>query len=173
MALRKYSFYRAAILNPLSDTKCEYWADGVLVVEGKKIVEILPYMRACQKYVEAFGHSNLHEFPQGVIIPGFFDMHFHWVQDDVRLMPKASLLEWLDKYTFPSEARFKNKTYARKKARHFFERLVSVGTLGGACYSSIHDHALDAAMDEAVGDLLIGNVLMTQESRSCPVAGCG
>ena len=164
LALRKYSFYRSKIVNPISDTKCEYWPDGVLVVQNKKIVEILSYSDACSKYVEAFGNSNLHEFPQGVIVPAFFDMHFHWVQDDVRLMPKASLLEWLEKYTFPSEAKFKNKSYARKKAQHFFKRLVSVGTLGGACYSSVHDHALDEAMEAVVGDVLVGNVLMTQES---------
>lgn len=164
MASRNYSFYRSRILNPISDTKCEYWRDGVIVVEGSKIVEILDYAKACDKYVGDFSRSNLHEFPESVIIPGLFDMHFHWVQDDVRLMPKASLLEWLEKYTFPSEAKFANKAYARKKAKQFFKRLVSVGTLGGACYSSVHEHALDEAMNEVMGDVLVGNVLMTQES---------
>lgn len=164
MASRKYSFYRAKIINPLSDTQCDFWKDGVLVIKNEKIVEILDYSEACHKYVESFTNSNLHEFPNGVIIPAFFDMHFHWVQDDVRLMPKASLLTWLEKYTFPSEARFSSKAYAKKKAKAFFKRLVSVGTLGGACYSSIHEHALDEAMKEVVGDVLIGNVLMTQES---------
>lgn len=164
MASRKYSFYRAKIINPLNDTKCEFWKDGVLVVKNGKIADILNYGEACHKYLESFTSSNLYEYPNGVIIPAFFDMHFHWVQDDVRLMPKASLLTWLEKYTFPSEARFANKTYAKKKAKLFFKRLVSVGTLGGACYSSIHDHALDEAMKEVVGDVLVGNVLMTQES---------
>lgn len=134
------------------------------MVKGFKIVEVLPYPEACHKYLAQFAVSELREFPDGVIIPGFFDMHFHWVQDDVRLMPKASLLEWLDKYTFPAEAKFKKPSYARRKAQHFFKRLLSVGTLGGACYSSIHDHALDEAMKAVVGDVLVGNVLMTQES---------
>ncbi len=164
MASRNFQFYRSTVINPLNDRECEFFADGVLVVRDGRVVETLPYREACAKYVEQFGHSNLHEFPGALILPAFFDMHFHWVQDDVRLMPKASLLEWLEKYTFPTEARFANRTYAKKKAKVFFKRLVSAGTLGGACYSSVHDHALDYAMDEAVGDLLIGNVLMTMQS---------
>ncbi len=152
------------MINPLNDLACEFFPDGVLVVRDGKVVETLPYREACAKYVEEFGHSNLHELTGTLLIPAFFDMHFHWVQDDVRLMPKASLLEWLEKYTFPTEARFANRDYAKRKAKSFFKRLVSVGTLGGACYSSVHSHALDYAMKEAVGDLLIGNVLMTMQS---------
>ncbi|MFP5458957.1 MAG: amidohydrolase family protein [Bacteriovoracia bacterium] len=168
MATRKLVFYRAAIVNPLNDKSYEYWPDGVLVTaqtaKGAHIVEILPYRDACDKYVEDFARSNLFEFKGGVILPAFFDMHFHWVQDDVRMMPKDSLLEWLNKYTFPTEAKFASKSYAKARAKKFFERLARVGTLGGACYSSVHEHALDYAFQFARGDLLIGNVLMTMES---------
>jgi guanine deaminase len=169
LATRNLTFYRATILNPKSDTECDFWADGVLVIKKNsqglhKIFDILDYRKACEQYVEDFGTSNLFEYPQSVIIPAFFDMHFHWVQDDVRLMPKDSLLEWLQKYTFPTEAKFQNKTFAKARAKKFFKKLVSVGTLGGACFSSVHEHALESAMKEAVGDILIGNVLMTMNS---------
>jgi guanine deaminase len=103
-----------------------------------------------------FGHS--------AILPGFFDMHFHWVQDDVREMPKDSLLDWLEKYTFPTEAKYANKAFAKKKATEFFKKLIRHGTLGGACYSSIHEHAIDAAMDKVRGHFVIGNVLMNMNS---------
>lgn len=169
MATRKLSFYRATILNPLNDKECEFWSDGVLVTQsdrsGKQCVfDIVDYNTACEKYVEDFGTSNLYEFPGKLIIPSFFDMHFHWVQDDVRVMPKDSLLEWLEKYTFPTEEKFSSKSFSQRKAKAFFKKLVSTGTLGGACYSSIHVHTLDFAMKEVVGDVLIGNVLMTMNS---------
>ncbi len=169
MATRKLSFYRATILNPLNDKECEFWKDGVLVTHKDsdghhKILEIVDYHEACEKYVEDFGLSNLYEYPGKLIIPSFFDMHFHWVQDEVRTMPKDSLLEWLEKYTFPTEARFASKSFAQKKAKQFFKKLLSTGTLGGACYSSIHEHALESAMKEVQGDVLIGNVLMTMNS---------
>ncbi len=169
MATRKLSFYRATILNPLNDKECEFWKDGVLVTQKgsdghHRILEIVEYHHACEKYVEDFGASNLYEFPGKLIIPSFFDMHFHWVQDDVRTMPKDSLLTWLEKYTFPAEHRFSSKSYAQRKAKVFFKKLLSTGTLGGACYSSIHEHALEAAMKEVKGDVLVGNVLMTMNS---------
>src|SRR5690606_9729655 len=108
--------------------------------------------------------KNTIDFGHSVIMPGFFDMHFHWVQDDVREMPKDSLLEWLDKYTFPTEAKYKDKKYTEQKAKYFFDKLTKYGTIGGACYSSIHEHAVDSAIKNAKGDFVIGNVLMNMNS---------
>lgn len=168
MASRKVTFYQAAILNPKSDTKCDYFPQGLLVVktDGKKsrIQDLLELNAGKKKYKHLMNSKNTVIYKNSVIMPTFFDMHFHWVQDDVRQMPKDSLLEWLEKYTFPTESKYANKAYAQKKAKTFFRRLVKTGTLGGACYSSIHEHAIEAAMDEVVGDFVIGNVLMNMNS---------
>ncbi|MES2526831.1 MAG: amidohydrolase family protein [Bdellovibrionota bacterium] len=164
MALQKLTFYRATIINPLNDRKCEFLQDGVLVVKGDKIKDLLSYKKAIALYGKKMTGKNLVELKDSVILPGFFDMHFHWVQDDVRQMPKDSLLTWLEKYTFPTETKYASKTYAEKKAKNFFAKLASVGTLGGACYSSVHEHAVDAAMKYVKGDFVIGNVLMNMNS---------
>ncbi len=164
MALQKLTFYRATIINPLNDRKCEFLQDGVLVVKGDKIKDLLSYKKAASLYGKKMTKDNLVEFKDSVLLPGFFDMHFHWVQDDVRQMPKDSLLTWLEKYTFPTETKYASKTYADKKAKNFFAKLASVGTLGGACYSSVHEHAVDAAMKYVKGDFVIGNVLMNMNS---------
>jgi guanine deaminase len=100
----------------------------------------------------------------GVILPGLFDLHFHWVQDGVRLMPKDALLEWLRLYTFPAEAQFADADFAEAAAAVFWPRILSTGTIGGCCYSSIHKEALEAAFRHAGEHFLIGNVLMTMES---------
>lgn len=164
MASQKINFYRGTILNPHSDTKCDYFADGLLVVKGKKIKDVMAYSQGQKKYAKKMSAKNTTDLGHAVILPGFYDMHFHWVQDDVREMPKDSLLEWLDNYTFPAEMKYSDKTFAKKKAKTFFKKLSATGTVGGACYSSIHEGALDAAMDEAVGDFVIGNVLMNMNS---------
>ncbi len=164
MASQKLKFYRGIILNPLSDKKCDFYADGVLVQNGAKIKDILSFQKAEKKYGKVMSKSHLIELKNSVIMPGFFDMHFHWVQDDVRQMPKDSLLEWLDKYTFPTEMKFAQKAYAKKRAVEFFKKLISTGTLGGACYSSIHEHAVDAAMQNVKGEFVIGNVIMNMNS---------
>ena len=163
MALQKMIFYRATILNPQSDKKCDFYRDGILVVKGSNIKDILPYKKALAIYGDKLT-KNLKDLGNSVILPGFFDMHFHWVQDDVRQMPKDSLLTWLEKYTFPTEAKYKNKGYAEKKAKGFFEKLARTGTIGGACYSSVHEHAVEAAMKYVKGDFVIGNVLMNMNS---------
>lgn len=157
------------IINPISDKKCEYIKAGAMVLKEKKIKGESHYV------IEEVGKESkilkslkagfqLIDYKDHKIMPSFFDMHFHWVQDDVREMPKANLLDWLDNYTFPTERKFQNKKFSKAKSKHFFERLTSVGTLGGACYSSIHEHALDDAMDSVTGDFVIGNVLMTMNS---------
>lgn len=166
----KLKFYRAAILNPISDKECQYLPDGLLVLawhQTKKswfIKEIIQWAKGEKKYHRYFDKKHLFELEESVIMPSFFDMHFHWVQDDVRLMPKDSLLEWLEKYTFPTEMKFADKKYATERAKYFFDYLLQTGTLGGACYSSIHAHALEAAMKYAQGDFVIGNVLMNMHS---------
>jgi guanine deaminase len=108
--------------------------------------------------------KNTFKVKNAVILPGFYDLHFHWVQDSVRKMPKDSLLEWLEKYTFPAEARFQSRSYSKTRARIFFKRALRAGTIGGAVYSSIHACALEAAMKEARGNFIVGNVLMNENS---------
>ncbi len=168
MALRKLKFFRATILNPIDDKKCDFYQDGVLVVDAtlkeEKIHDLLSFEKAQKKYAKEMSKKNLKHYPKSLLMPGFFDMHFHWVQDDVRQMPKDSLLEWLEKYTFPTEQKFSDKNYAKKRAKEFFQKLTLTGTIGGACYSSIHEHALKAAMKEVKGQFIIGNVLMNMNS---------
>ncbi len=158
----------ANILNPISDKKCELVLDGAMIIKSKKTKSfegfVVEKIGKASKLYKEFDNLEVIDLSKKVIMPTFFDMHFHWVQDDVREMPKANLLEWLDKYTFPTENQFKNKTYAKRRAKEFFDRIVKTGTMGGACYSSIHEHALNYAFDYAKGDYVIGNVLMTINS---------
>jgi guanine deaminase len=163
-----FRFYIATILNPKSDTKCEYFPEGLLVTKrgpkGPQVLEAIDLKKGLKKYKNLMSKENTMAFSRSVILPGFYDMHFHWVQDDVREMPKDSLLQWLELYTFPAESKFADLEFATKKAHEFFKKLTRAGTLGGACYSSIHEHAVDAAMKEVRGDFVIGNVLMNHHS---------
>jgi guanine deaminase len=175
LATQKLNFYIATILNPKTDKRCDYFHHGVLVSERKGqrtiIKDLLPIEKCVKKYGPQMTLSNTIDFKHSVILPGFFDMHFHWVQDDVREMPKDSLLEWLEKYTFPDEMKFSDKDYAKSKAANFFRKLTASGTIGGACYSSIHEHAINAAVKEAQGHFVVGNVLMNMHSPKALTQG--
>jgi len=165
MANQKYQFIQGTIINPLSDKKSEFYPDGVIEINAQgRIKKIQHWSKLSEKTKKMMTAKNTLDLSGKLVLPGFFDMHFHWVQDDVREMPKESLLDWLEDYTFPTEAKFKNKSYAKKKADSFFKKLVQHGTLGGACYSSLHEHALEFAMKNVKGDFVIGNVLMNMNS---------
>lgn len=168
MATQKLKFYIATILNPKNDKECEFYLHGLLVTEGTgksaKIKDLLTLEKGVKKYGPVMNKRNTVDFGHSVIMPGFYDMHFHWVQDDVREMGKDSLLEWLEKYTFPTEMKFADKAYSQKRADQFFKKLANHGTLGGAIYSSIHENAVDAAMKKARGHFVIGNVIMNMNS---------
>ncbi len=159
-----YKIFLCDVLNPITDTKAKLTRQAALVLKrtksGYKVHEIGPSKTILPKYP----NSVLVDRSGMLAMPGFFDMHFHWVQDDVRLMPKDSLLEWLSKYTWPYEMKFKSKKYSKQKAKKFSKELLSVGTLGGAIYASIHGHTVDDALENFVGDYIAGNVLMTMNS---------
>lgn len=159
----KYKIFLTTILNPLNDKKCELFLDRALVLKKVKDTYKVDCVTDFDS-VESYRNAEIFDLTNSVIMPGFYDMHFHWVQDDVRQMPKDSLLTWLEKYTFPTEQKFKSKRFSKAKSKHFFNGLLKAGTIGGACYSSIHEHALEDAFENAKGDYIIGNVLMTMNS---------
>ncbi len=152
----------ANILNPISDKRCDFIYNGALVFSGDKILFVGKASQALKKFKKE--GMQVVDCSESVLMPSFFDMHFHWVQDNVRIKPKTNLLSWLEKYTFPVEMKFAKKSYAKSEAKRFFKKLYKMGTLGGACYSSIHKHALDYAQEHIIGDFTIGNVLMTMNS---------
>lgn len=155
--------YRASILNPQSDTKCDLYLDGALLVDSGEVVACGEYSLIEEKY-SSNKNKELIDLRSKVILPCFSDIHFHWVQDDVCLMPKANLMAWLEMYTWPAEAKFEDPRFSKVKADFFFERLNLLGTKSGAIYSSVHEHAVDDAFAKAQGDFLIGAVMMTKNS---------
>ena len=154
--------YLCSYLNPLSDKKCEFVKQGAVVIENGLFIDKGIDYKILKKYQKC--NALVVNWSGKLMMPSFFDMHFHWVQDDVRLMPKDSLLEWLKKYTWPYEEKFKSLDYTKKKVQKFKEELLAVGTLGGACFASIHPHTVELAIEKFIGDFTIGNVLMTMNS---------
>ena len=86
------------IINPISSKKCQFIKDGALILKKHKNAWIIEEIGKASKLYKKL-EGEVIDLSGKVIMPSFFDMHFHWVQDDVREMPKASLLEWLEKYT--------------------------------------------------------------------------
>ena len=92
--------------------------------------------------VEVINHGD------GVIIPGFIDAHAHCPQMDMMGSGGYSLLEWLDRYVFPAEARFNDETVARDGARRMVREFKRHGITATAVFSSVHAIAADCLFSE-------------------------
>ena len=62
-----------------------------------------------------FGKSQLFLFSSEFLMPGMVDTHIHAPQYSFcGCNVGLPLLDWLNKYTFPTEAKFKDNTFAKK-----------------------------------------------------------
>ncbi|AOU96943.1 guanine deaminase [Acidihalobacter yilgarnensis] len=148
--------YRAPMLNPRGADTLDAWADGGLRVRDGRI-EAIGDFDAVMRVGEAHDHVEVLE---GVIVPGFADVHIHWVQHPVRGAFEASLMPWLREHIWPEEMRYADEVFAAAAARRFYTDTVRAGTVMGMSYSSAHADAVRIADDARVGDWMTGDVVM-------------
>lgn len=96
----------------------------------------------CNQLPDGFTRENVVDWKDNLIIPAFCDMHVHapqFLQRGVGM--DKELLDWLNTYTYPNEAKFKDKEHARKIYTLFVDELIRQGTLHVNCFPSIHYEA--------------------------------
>jgi guanine deaminase len=102
-----------------------------------------------------------------LLLPGMVDCHVHLPQYDCRGKFGVSLLDWLDSFIYPAEARFADAVVARDVAARFFRALRDAGTTTAMVYSSVHLRATDIAFQEAQRSelrILMGKVQMDRDA---------
>lgn len=140
-----------------------YIADGLLVVENGKIVAFGSYESLQNQYAAL----EVTSYPGKLILPGFIDLHVHYPQTEMIAAYGEQLLEWLNKYTFPVEAKFKDADYARKIAAFFLDELLRHGTTTALVLTTIFPQSVDVLFEEAQCRnmrLIAGQVLMTRNA---------
>ena len=84
-----------------------------------------------------------------LIMQSFCDMHLHAPQYPMLGMGMdLPLLEWLNTYTFKTEARFADTGYAREVYRRLARELVDNGTTRVCAFSSLHLESTRILMEE-------------------------
>src|SRR5690606_35813518 len=81
--------------------------------------------------------------------PGFVDLHVHYPQTEIIGSPADGLLPWLERYTFPHEARFADPAHARGVADAFFDELLRHGVTTALTLATSHPASVDAAFEAA------------------------
>ena len=123
--------------------KLEITENGYLIAEDGKIKGT--YQKLPQEYEDAF----IEDYGDALVMQSFSDMHLHAPQYPMLgIGMDRPLLEWLNTYTFPTEARFADKDFARTTYHRLAGELAAKGTTRVCMFSSIHREATLILMEE-------------------------
>ncbi|HLJ73700.1 MAG TPA: guanine deaminase, partial [Thermoanaerobaculia bacterium] len=163
--------FRARIFTPVADPFRTVAADaylsfddGYLAVDRSRIVSVGPWSEhPAGGTVEDLGHDVL-------ITPGFVDTHLHAPQLEMIGSYGGHLLEWLNRYTFPTEAKFSDREHASTIAHAFFDELLRNGTVCALIFSTVHYEATDIFFAEAERRGFRGIIGKAMMDRNAPDA---
>src|SRR3954451_20807721 len=119
--------------------------DGLLVVEDGIIADFGDFAEVSRRRP---GLQVTH-LPGRLILPGFIDGHIHFPQVRVLGAYGNQLLDWLQKWIFPEEAKYSNREYADEAAGHFFNCLLAGGTTTALTFTTSSPVSTEALFDES------------------------
>ena len=102
-----------------------------------------------------------------LLMPGFIDTHVHSPQLDVIASYGTELLDWLERYTFPSERAYADPAVAAAGASAFLDALLAHGTTAAMVFPTVHKVSADALFQAAQARgmrLIAGKVLMDRHA---------
>lgn len=145
-----------------------HWADAIVAMANGKITHAGPADEVAPKLPPG---TEVREFGADALISaGFVDTHVHFPQTPMIASYGAQLLDWLERYTFPTELKFADPDYARRVAQIFLQECLRNGITTSCVYCTVHPHSVDALFEEAekLGlRIAAGKVLM---DRNAPAA---
>ena len=123
--------------------KIEITEKGYLIAIDSKIIGTF------QKLPEEFAKCEIEDYGNALVMQTIADMHLHAPQYPMLGMGMdMPLLEWLNTYTFPTEACFKDNEFARMAYHRLAYELAAKGTTRICMFSSIHREATLILMEE-------------------------
>ena len=130
---------------PPSEGGTRYESDGLVVIEDGVIAAVGDATRllADEPDLPVADHRP------HLIVPGLIDPHLHMPQTRVIASHGATLLEWLERYTFPEESRYHDPDVCAVAAAFVLDELVRNGTTCGAFFCTSHPQSADAVLAAA------------------------
>jgi len=162
--------YRGRVFTPVADpfssdiaASYVYHEDGYVAVDADRIAAVGDFadMPRDSAALIQLGRDAL-------IVPGFVDTHLHAPQLEMIGSYGGHLLEWLNRYTFPTEAKFSDPKHAAQIAEAFFDELLRNGTLCALIFSTIHAEATEIFFAEAERRGFRGIIGKTMMDRNAP-----
>ncbi len=120
-------------------------AQGGVLIENGKIAAVGDRADLIRAHPEA----ERQDFGTGLILPGFIDAHVHYPQTGIIASWGKRLIDWLNSYTFPEEARFSDPEVAATVAAGYLDLALAHGTTSVASFCTIHPGSVEALFDAA------------------------
>ena len=118
-------------------------SNGYLGAEGGVIRGLFPVLP------EQYAGAPVEDFGEDLVLQSFADMHLHAPQYPMLgTGMDLPLLDWLNSYAFPTEARFSDPGYAREIYRALALELIENGTTRVCMFSSLHTDSTLVLMEE-------------------------
>ena len=96
-------------------------------------------IQSVEKAVPQNADAEVIDYGDSLIMPSFVDMHLHAPQYPMLGMGMdLPLIDWLNTYTFKTEARFEDSDYARRIYKKLASDLITSGTTRVCMFSSLH-----------------------------------
>lgn len=140
-----------------------YLEDGALLLHDGRIAAVGDWAALRRAHPDA----AVTDHRPHLILPGLIDTHLHFPQMQVIASWGAQLLDWLNTYTFPEEARFADPQHAERIAPLFLDELARHGTTTPVVYGSVHATSAEALFAEAARRdqrLVAGKVMMDRNA---------
>lgn len=127
-------------------------------------VEIVSLPITAEQITVVSSHDN----PGSFFFPGFVDTHIHAPQfPNTGIFGDSTLLDWLEKYTFPMESSFHDTDRAKDVYSRVIQRTLSHGTTTASYYATVHVEATKVLAKlalEANQRAFVGRVCMDSNS---------
>lgn len=143
-------------------TELETMEQGFLVCKEGRVEGVY------QELPEEYKGILVKDYGNQLIIPGLSDLHMHAPQYTYRgLHMDLELLEWLNQYTFPAEAKYEDPEYAMATYQGFVDRMVKSATTRACIFATIHKEAtliLMELLEKSGLHTMVGKVNMDRNS---------
>jgi len=158
--------FRADLLQSPERGRIERISDALVSVDGNGMITCVAPYDATQTQDDIIDLRG-----QGVLIPGLVDLHIHAPQfPQLGTALDVPLEDWLQRYTFPLEARYADLDFATEVYGALVARLLAGGTTTAVYFATIHGPAslrLAEICVELGQRALVGRVAM-DDPDGCP-----
>lgn len=137
-----------------------YIEDGYILCSDGMVEEVGNFSN-CPK------NMLFEDFSGCLITAGFIDTHVHFPQTPMISAYGLRLLEWLEKYTFPTELKFRDKALSKEVAEIFLKNSLQAGTTTAMVYGTVFKESVNAffeASERLNTRMICGKVLMDRNA---------